>query len=76
MHYTFDMIKMERYDEARLIEYDYDKGWVQTSRSNLLKAQENFKLDIVNRAKEAGANNEGQQKAARVMSRRNNPIEF
>jgi len=74
-HYTFDMVKMERSNEAMLIEYE-DRGWVQTSRSNFLKAQENFRLDIINRAKEAGANNESQQVAVRNMSRRNNPIEF
>lgn len=76
MHYTFDMIKMERTDEARLIEYEYDRGQVKTSRDDFLKAQENFRLDIVNRAKGAGVNSEGQQKAARVMTKRNNPIEF
>jgi len=74
-HYTFNMIKMERSDEAILIEY-MDMGWVQTSRSNFLKAQVNFKLDIINRAKEAGANSKSQQTALRNVSRMNNPIEF
>jgi len=74
-HYTFDMIKMERTDEAILIEY-MDMGWVQTSRNDFLKAQENFKLDIINRAKEAGANSKSQQTALRNMIRKNNPIEF
>ncbi len=74
-HYTFDMKKMERSDEVLLIEY-MDMGWVQTSRDDFLKAQENFKLDIINRAKEAGANSKSQQTALRNMSRKNNPIEF
>lgn len=74
-HYTFDMVSMERSDEPILIEY-MEMGWMQTSRTDFLKAQENFKLDIVNRAKEAGANNESQQVAARNMSKKNNPIEF
>ncbi|PJB59753.1 MAG: hypothetical protein CO098_01725 [Bacteroidetes bacterium CG_4_9_14_3_um_filter_41_19] len=73
--YVFDMVKMERSDEVLLIEFD-DMGWMQTSRSDFLKAQENFRLDIINRAKEAGADNESQQVAVRNMSRKNNPIEF
>lgn len=74
-HYVFDMVSMERSDKAILIEY-IDMGWVQTSRSDFLKAEENFRLDIINRAKEAGANSESQQVAARNMAKRNNPIEF
>ncbi len=74
-HYVFNMESIERYDEATLIEYMY-QGWVQTSRSDFLKAQKNLRLDIVNRAKEAGANSESQQVAVRNMSRKNNPIEF
>jgi hypothetical protein len=69
------MVSMERSDEAILIEY-MDMNWVQTSRSDFLKAQENFRLDIVNRAKEAGVSSEGQQRAVRSMMKRNNPIEF
>lgn len=74
-HYTFDMVSMERSNEPMLIEF-MEMGWMQTSRTDFLKAQENFKLDIVNRAKEAGVNNESQQAAARNMSKKNNPIEF
>ncbi len=74
-YYVFNMVSIEHSDEPLLIEY-IDMGWVQTSRSNFLKAQENFKLDIINRAKEAGANSESQQTALRNMSRKNNPIEF
>ncbi|RLD73812.1 MAG: hypothetical protein DRJ02_08460 [Bacteroidetes bacterium] len=74
-HYVFDMVSMERSDKAMLIEY-MDMGWVQTTRPEFLKAQKNFRLDIINRAKEAGVDNEGQQRAVRSMTKRNNPIEF
>jgi GLPGLI family protein len=74
-HYVFNMVSIERSDEAILIEY-MNLDWVQTSRSNFLKAQVNFKLDIINRAKEAGANSKSQQTALRNVSRMNNPIEF
>jgi hypothetical protein len=53
-----------------------EMGYVQTSRSDFLKAQENFRLDIINRAKEADINSEGQQRAVKAMSKRNNPIEL
>ena len=75
-HYVFDMVTIEHSDDELLIEYEYDRDYVQTTRSDFLKAQKNFRLDIINRAKEAGVNSEGQQKAARVMTKRNNPIEF
>jgi GLPGLI family protein len=74
-HYVFEMVSMERTDEAMMIEY-MDMDWVQTTRREFLKAQENFRLDIINRAKEAGVNSEGQQRALRSMLKRNNPIEF
>ena len=74
-HYMFNLIKMERSDEPMLIEF-MEMGYVQTSRSDFLKAQENFRLDIINRAKEADINSEGQQRAVKAMSKRNNPIEL
>ena len=74
-HYVFDMVSMEHSDEPILIKY-IDMGWVQISRSEFLKAQENFRFDIINRAKEAEINNEGQQRAVKAMLKRNNPIEF
>lgn len=74
-HYSFDMVKIERYDESKPIEFP-DMGWVHTTRNNFLKAEENFRLDIINRAKSAGASSETQQAAARNMMKKNNPIEF
>jgi len=74
-HYVFDMEKLERYDEGVPIEL-IDRDWVETSRTDFLKARENLKHDIVNRAQEAGVGVEGQQRAARNASKKNNPIEF
>ena len=74
-HYSFDMVKMERFDESTPIELP-DRGWVHTTRSNFLRAEENFRLDIIGRAKSAGASSETQQAAVRNMMKKNNPIEF
>lgn len=74
-HYIFDMEKMERPAETLMIAFD-EKDWVQTTRYDFLKAQENLRMDIINRAKDAGANNETQQRAYRNMMKRNNPIEL
>ncbi|MCK9236381.1 MAG: GLPGLI family protein [Bacteroidales bacterium] len=74
-HYVFEMEKLERYEEGVPIEL-IDRDWVETNRTDFLKAQENLKRDIVNRAQEAGVDVEGQQQAARNAAKKNNPIEF
>ncbi|MDA3942591.1 MAG: GLPGLI family protein [Bacteroidetes bacterium] len=74
-HYVFEMTEIERYKNWVSIEYE-DRGWIQTSRADFLKAQKNFKLDIINRAKDAGANAVSQQRVYRNMMKKNNPIEF
>lgn len=68
-HYVFELEKLERYEEGIPIEL-IDKDWVETTRTDFLKAQVNFKRDIINRAKEAGAGVESQQKAARNMAKK------
>ncbi len=74
-HYVFEMAEIERYKNGLGIEYE-ERGWMLTTRADFLKAQKNFKLDIINRAKEAGANVASQQRAYRNMLKINNPIEF
>ena len=74
-HYVFEMTKLERFEHGINIEYE-DRGWMQTTMADFLKAKKNLKLDIVNRAKEAGSNVVSQQRAYRNMMKKNNPIEF
>jgi len=74
-HYVFELDRIERSEETIEIEYD-NRDWVKTNRNDFLKAAENFRNDIINRAKEAGMSSSAQQKAARNMLKRNNPIEF
>lgn len=74
-HYVFELSTIERHDKYFDIEYE-DMGWIATTRENYLKAEQNFRLDIINRAKEAGANMVSQQRAYRNMLKKNNPIEL
>lgn len=74
-HYVFELDEIERYEKYFDIEFE-DMEWMTTSRENYLKAERNFRNDIINRAKEAGASIESQQTAARNMMKKNNPIEF
>lgn len=73
--YIFEVVKIEKLTETMNIEMSV-RDIVTTTRQNFLKAEENLKYDIVNRAKEAGALNETQQRAAKNFQRKNNPIEL
>lgn len=74
-HYVFELDAIERHNKYFDIEYE-DMGWIATTRENYLKAEQSFRLDIINRAKEAGANMVSQQRAYRNMLKKNNPIEL
>ncbi len=74
-HYVFELNGIERYDKYFDIELE-EREWIKTSRENFLKAEQNFRHDIMSRAKEAGANAVSQQTAYRNMLKKNNPIEF
>jgi GLPGLI family protein len=73
-HYVFEMTAIERLKEAVAIAF-YDMDYVKTNRKGFLDAEENFRHDIINRAREAGSDNNSQQTAARNMAKRNNHIE-
>lgn len=74
-HYVFELDVIERYDKYFDIEFE-DMGWVTTTRENYLMAEQNFRLDIISRAKEAGSNAVSLQRAYRNMMKKNNPIEL
>lgn len=74
-HYVFEMTEIERLEKDVFLEI-LEMDWVKTNRKDFLKAEQNFRNDIINRAREAGADSHSQQAAARSMAKRNNPIEF
>ncbi|KAF0130459.1 MAG: hypothetical protein FD155_1759 [Bacteroidetes bacterium] len=74
-HYNFDFIRIRK-PTARLMIEIKDKDYIQTTKQKFFKAREDFRNDIISRAKEAGISAEGQQAAAKNMSMKNNPIEL
>lgn len=53
-------------------EHDY----IESTKQDYFKAKDNLRNNIINAAKTAGLDNEVQQRAAKTMQRRNNPIEL
>lgn len=74
-HYSFIVSSIEKANEGLMIEIN-DEKYVKTTRKGFLKAEDSFRNDIINRAKDAGLNEDSQYVAARNMLRRNNPIEL
>ncbi len=73
--YIFEAVTIERLKEPMDIEMS-EKDAVSTTRQKFLKAEDNLRYDIINRAKEAGVGHELEQRMARSMLKRNNPIEL
>jgi len=75
-NYTFELISIMRPYDSLSIAF-FERDYVKTNREDLLKAAENFRVDIISRAKAVGLDDSDlQQKIANRMKKRNNPIEF
>jgi len=74
-HYIFEMISINKPAKRLMIDLE-DQQYTLTTKQGFFQAQDSFRADIVNRAREAGGDNEMQQTAARNMAQRNNPIEL
>lgn len=74
-HYSFIVSSIEKANEGLMIEIN-DEKYIKTNRKGFQKAEDSFRNDIINRAKDAGLNQDSQYVAARNMLRRNNPIEL
>ena len=73
--YVFELLSIGK--PAKSLPVDFlDDAYMVTTKQGFFKAQDDFRADIVNRAKAAGATNQMQQIAAKNMSQRNNPIEL
>ncbi|MBW6491903.1 MAG: GLPGLI family protein [Lentimicrobium sp.] len=73
--YIFEAVKIEKLKEPMDIELS-ERDVVATTRQSFLKAEDNLRYDIINRIKESGTSNDIQQRAAKSMLRKNNPIEL
>ena len=74
-HYVFEAVTIERPNETMLLEIS-KRDRVIATRQKYLKAEENFRTDIISWGKDAGLSNESMKAAARNLLKRNNPIEL
>jgi GLPGLI family protein len=74
-HYVFEFISINKPHKELMIDYVV-KDFVKATKQDFFRAEDAFRADIINRAKIAGLNNELQQRAARNLARKNNPIEL
>jgi GLPGLI family protein len=74
-HYVFELLSLGKPGKSVMIDIE-DKDYLVTTKQGFFQAEDSFKADIVNRAREAGGDNQMQQTAAKNMAQRNNPIEL
>ncbi|MEA3504696.1 MAG: GLPGLI family protein [Bacteroidota bacterium] len=74
-HYVFEFIAIEKPNYNLMIDIE-EFDFVEATKQSLFRAKDDFRNDIVSRAKEAGLANEIQQRLLKTMSRRNNPLEL
>ena len=74
-HYVFDIESIERPNIELMIDFR-KKDFIETTKQGFFMAKDSFRKDIIDRAKAAGLGREDQQRAARNLSMRNNPIEL
>jgi len=74
-HYVFEIMSIEKPEKELMIEF-VEKEFLETTKQGFFKAEDGFRDDIINRAKEAGMTSGSQQTAARNLSKQNNAIEL
>jgi GLPGLI family protein len=74
-HYVFEFISIKKPNKNLMIDY-VEKDYIKATKQDFFRAEDAFREDIINRAKAAGLNDELQQRAARNMAKKNNPIEL
>lgn len=74
-HYVFEMKSIGKTEKSLMIDF-LDTEYMPTTKQKFFQAWDSFQADIVNRARQAGGDNDFQQTLARNLSSRNNPIEL
>jgi GLPGLI family protein len=74
-HYVYEFISIQKPLMRTMLDYR-EKDFIVATKQDFFRAEDAFRVDIINRAKTAGLNNELQQRAARNLARKNNPIEL
>lgn len=75
MHYEFELVSIEKPFKKLMIDY-VKKDFIEATKQEFFRAKDASRVDIINRAKAAGLPSESQQRAARNMKKRNNPLEL
>lgn len=74
-HFVFGFISASKPAQPTMIEL-VERDYITTTREQFMKASAASRSSITSRMSETGADTETQQKAARIMDRRNNPLEL
>jgi len=74
-HYEFELVSIEKPRQKLMIDY-LKKDFIETTKQGFFSAKDAFRDDIIYRAKAAGLPSKSQQRAARNMKKRNNPLEL
>ena len=74
-HYVFELKSIHRPGYKLFIGFP-ELDYIESTKKEYFKAKDNMRDNIITQAKSAGLNNEVQQKVAKTMQRRNNPIEL
>ncbi|MDY0078176.1 MAG: GLPGLI family protein [Bacteroidales bacterium] len=74
-HYVFELKSIHKPGHKFFIGFP-ELDYIESTKKEYFKAKDNMRDNITTQAKSAGLNNEVQQKVAKTMLRRNNPIEL
>jgi len=74
-HYVFEFVSIKKPYKKLMIDY-VEKDFIEATKQDFFRAEDAFRNDIINRAKSAGLNDKMQQRVARNLNRKNNPIEL
>jgi len=74
-HYVFELKSIHKPGHKLFIGFP-ELDYIESTKKDYFKAKDNMRDNIITQAKSAGLNNEVQQKVAKTMQRRNNPIEL
>lgn len=75
-HYVFEFISIFKPEKEIIIDIE-EKDYIESTKLDFFKAQDNFREDIISRVKEKGLiSSKSQQAAAKNMAKKNNPIEL
>ena len=75
-HYVFEFVSIFKPEKDIMIDIQ-EKDYIESTKLEFFKAQDNFREDIISRVKEKGlTSSKSQQAAAKNMAKKNNPIEL